>query len=145
MENASKALIIAGEVLIALIVISIGVYIFTTYQEGTEPYMQAMNDNEIQAFNSKFLACIDNSECTIQDVITMINLALDTEGTSTPVMINFKGTNYGCTKEVISNKGTDLNLLLKANSGKIYKISNIEYQGDDDINPDAIMKIIIIE
>ena len=52
MENASKALIIAGAILLAILLISLGIMIFSQAQSvinGT-----GMTDAEITTFNSKF-------------------------------------------------------------------------------------------
>ena len=52
MENASKALIIAGSILIALIVISLGVLIFNKFG-GTARQMANMDKEEILIFNAE--------------------------------------------------------------------------------------------
>ena len=60
MENASKALIIAGSILIALIVISLGVYIFSRFS-GTEREKANMDEQERGIFNSEITQYIGNS------------------------------------------------------------------------------------
>lgn len=52
MENASKALIIAGAILLSILLISLGIMIFTQAQGIAEN--TGMNEADIQAFNSKF-------------------------------------------------------------------------------------------
>ncbi|MDO5556802.1 MAG: hypothetical protein Q4G05_00955 [Clostridia bacterium] len=54
MENASKALIIAGAILLSILLIGIGVYIYSSANDVIKG--MNMNDTEIQAFNSKFEA-----------------------------------------------------------------------------------------
>lgn len=53
MENASKALIIAGAILLAILIIALGVYLLNGASE-TAKKMGDMSDLEIQRFNSKF-------------------------------------------------------------------------------------------
>ncbi len=53
MENASKALIIAGAILLAILLISLGIMIFGQAQDTVNN--GGMSDAEMQAFNSKFL------------------------------------------------------------------------------------------
>jgi len=53
MENASKALIIAGAILLAILLISLGIMIFSQAQDTVNS--GGMSDAEMQAFNSKFL------------------------------------------------------------------------------------------
>lgn len=52
MENASKALIIAGAILLAILLISLGIMVFTQAQDVTKN--SGMSKAEINAFNSQF-------------------------------------------------------------------------------------------
>ena len=53
MENASKALIIAGAILLAILLISLGIMIFNQAQDTVSN--SGMAQAEMQAFNNKFL------------------------------------------------------------------------------------------
>ena len=53
MENASKALIIAGAILLSILIISLGIIIFTQAQDTIDSIN--MSEQEIMAFNNKFL------------------------------------------------------------------------------------------
>lgn len=55
MENASKALIIAGSVLIAILVISLGLLIFKSTSGTTDQTQELEKTLEVQQFNSQFL------------------------------------------------------------------------------------------
>lgn len=55
MENASKALIIAGSVLIAILIISLGLFIFKSTSGTTDQTQKLGETLEIQQFNSQFL------------------------------------------------------------------------------------------
>lgn len=52
MENASKALIIAGAILLSILIISLGILIFSQAQDTINAVN--MNEQEILAFNNKF-------------------------------------------------------------------------------------------
>ena len=52
MENASKALIIAGAVLVSILIVSLGVMLFNN-MGGAAKDMADMDEQEIAAFNSK--------------------------------------------------------------------------------------------
>ena len=52
MENASKALIIAGAILLAILLISLGIMIYT--QASGVVNNNAMSEVEISSFNKKF-------------------------------------------------------------------------------------------
>lgn len=53
MENASKALIIAGAILISILLITLGIVIYNMASSAVQN--NGMNDVEIQQFNQKFL------------------------------------------------------------------------------------------
>ncbi len=53
MENASKALIIAGAILLAILLISLGIMIFQQAQDTVTN--SGMSEAELSAFNTKFL------------------------------------------------------------------------------------------
>lgn len=52
MENASKALIIAGAILISIVLVSVGVIVVNSL--NTDNATATISQQEIQAFNSKF-------------------------------------------------------------------------------------------
>ena len=55
MENASKALIMAAEILIGVMIISIGVYLFSTMGEYSADTTAQMQEAQINQFNNQFL------------------------------------------------------------------------------------------
>ena len=90
MENASKALLIAGQVLIAILLLTLLSYLFTKMHENTVAIQEKMNLNEKMEFNQQFLVYdgiqdrvigkTDDGEdiygaLTAQDVASIINLA----------------------------------------------------------------------
>lgn len=54
MENASKALIIAGAILISILIIAIGMYIYTSSTGSIESAISSMDTQEIQGFNAQW-------------------------------------------------------------------------------------------
>ena len=54
MENASKALIIAGAILLAIVIISLGLIVVNNTRDTVDS--ANISDQEIQAFNNKFTA-----------------------------------------------------------------------------------------
>lgn len=52
MENASKALIIAGAILLSILIIALGIYVFNMAKGVTDT--KALNDIEIAQFNQQF-------------------------------------------------------------------------------------------
>ena len=95
MENASKALIIVGSILITLMVIAVGVYIFRVGRNAAGTTAEASMSDEVSDFNAKFSIYSTSEdenykiynettrmEATtklknISEVVTAINLAYD--------------------------------------------------------------------
>ena len=75
MENASKAVIIAGSILIGIIVISIGVFLFMKYRETGTLYEQNAKSAEIQKFNQNFTKFEGREDITIYEIVSLANFA----------------------------------------------------------------------
>ena len=75
MENAAKALMIAAGVLIGIMILSLGVYLFYALSQYTTGAQEQMEMNAVSKFNTQFTKYLDNPSLTIQDVITAANLA----------------------------------------------------------------------
>lgn len=74
MENASRALLMAAGILVGLIIISIAVYLFTTYGQYSKETYEKMSDTQIDQFNSQFLK-YEGLSCSAHDVVSIVNLA----------------------------------------------------------------------
>jgi len=75
MENASKALLIAGGVLVAVVIISLAVILYTIFSNHSREYNEIMNITHIQKFNSKFEVYIGREDITAQEIATVVNLS----------------------------------------------------------------------
>ena len=75
MENASKALLIAGGVLLAIMIISLGVYLFANFGGITAQIGQNVEESQISKFNSQFITNVGKKNVTIYDIVSMANLA----------------------------------------------------------------------
>ena len=75
MENASKALIMAGTILISIMVVSLGVYIINMFGEYTSRQEQERANQQIAEFNAQFLKYENRKDITAQDIVTVANLA----------------------------------------------------------------------
>ncbi len=56
MENASKALLIAGAILLAILIIAIGMFIYNSAQSTVNDSMTSLTTQEIDAFNNQFIS-----------------------------------------------------------------------------------------
>lgn len=60
MENASKALVMAGAILVAILIISLGILIFNNFS-GPAKEAANMDEQEVAAFNSKITPYLGNA------------------------------------------------------------------------------------
>lgn len=85
MENASKALLIAGGVLIAILLLTLFSYLFRQMASSTSNIYENLEKHEITEFNQQFLNYegrgveIGKSPLKVQDVASLINLAQDSK------------------------------------------------------------------
>lgn len=75
MENATKALLIAGGVLISVIIISTSVFVYKLYSEQTKEYNNTISAVELEKFNSKFDVYVGRKDIRAQEIVTVVNLA----------------------------------------------------------------------
>lgn len=86
MENASKALIMAAEILLGVMIISIGVYLFATMGEYSATTTAGIEETQIANFNQQFFKYygttssdnggnIEPIRCTIHEIVGLANLA----------------------------------------------------------------------
>ena len=86
MENASKALIMAAEILIGVMIISAGVYLFNIFGDYSADSTKKIEQAQIDTFNDQFLKYYSGTtatdgtsgtiiKCTIHDIVNLANLA----------------------------------------------------------------------
>ena len=77
MENASKALFIATCVIIAVLILSLFSFVFLRMSEHSARIYEMIEMSKYTKFNQKFLEYENKGELSIQDVVSIINLAKD--------------------------------------------------------------------
>lgn len=87
MENASKALIMAGSVLLGVMLLSIATVLFFTFSDYSAGVYKQMEDTRINEFNTQFLKFYGSEInevgktipilCTAHDIVSLVNLAKD--------------------------------------------------------------------
>ena len=81
MENASKALLIAGTILISIFIIGMFVYVFRACGSLCETYDKKQTAEQLELYNSKFEA-YTGKDSTIMDIISLFNLAYNVNESS---------------------------------------------------------------
>lgn len=123
MENASKALIIAGSILIAIMIISLGIYIFKQYSSFAKENAD-LSEQEISAFNSKITAYLGEGISGSQ-VNALLQYCL-----ANNMSANSSGETYkyitvskdSVTLVGLNNDGTIMNNYKKVETGKFYTV-----------------------
>lgn len=103
MENASKALVIAGAILISILLITIGVFIINSITGTTDELEGKMNNTAAETFNSGYTAYIGTQNGS--NVKSLLNKVVSNNSiTNAPhkIMISFKGAAASDTVEDIS-------------------------------------------
>ena len=144
MENATKAMLIAAGVLIGVMILSLGVALFSELEAYVESSHERMKFNEQNSFNTQFLKYINymgtekQFDLTIQDVVTAANLAFennksynateDERGNQSSLYVAVYLNNSPIEAD-IDEKSVEL---LADNIGKTYKCRNsdIVYSGE---------------
>ena len=73
MENASKALIIAGEVLIGVLILTLASFVITQFGSFSRNLNNQMSETEIRSFNVNFTNFSGRANISMQEVATIIN------------------------------------------------------------------------
>ncbi len=138
MENATKALLIAAAVLIAILIISLGIVIYNQASETVNSVN--MSGQEIQAFNDQFLKYDGNGKRGTE-VNALLNTVLNNNiselaengATSQKIISVRKGSESG--SQLVDESAGTIN---KVDAGKVY---NIEVKRDTKSG--LVNKIII--
>jgi len=122
MENAVKALMMAAGVLIGIMILFLGITLFSSMGEYMGTTQEQIDENAVQDFNDKFTRYINCSNdtgvpeftLTIQDVVSAANTAYESN------------TNYGLTAPADDNyyvsvklSGESLEQIINGNSATI--------------------------
>ena len=137
MENASKALIMAGGILIGVLLISLAVYLFIDFG-STSAEINAQNaQKQLTEFNSKFTSYQNYENITIYDIITLAGYAKENNeyyGVSTSSEENY--IDVKIRNESILNKNKSDLLTQYAANGILTKFecNNIQYNNSGRVN-----------
>lgn len=131
MENASKALIIAGAILLSILLISLGIMIFTQAQDATKN--SGMSQAQVSTFNNKFSKYegkkIKGSEVRglIQEIIAS-NGDEDNQNAKPERTISVTGaiTDTNNTKKIKASKSYEISLTKYNKEGYVTEITITE-------------------
>lgn len=88
MENASQALIIAAGILIGILILTLGSYLYIIFGDYVSNSQAEIAKNSLAQCNDQFFKYNNRTDLTIQDVVTVKNIALKD---------NYKNSEYNIT------------------------------------------------
>lgn len=147
MENASKALIIAGAILISILLIGVGVMVMNGAQGGIDEAIASMSAQEKDMFNTKFtqyggtIVKGTNVRALIRNIISSNSTNQDIEGKLVELDVSKAGINTKpkapTTDDLQSNEMSEASSQI--NTGATYTVK-IEYGKDT-----GLVKKVIVE
>lgn len=130
MENASKALLIAAEVLVGILLLSLTATLFYIFSNYQSEFQSTQNEKELHEFNTEFQV-YEGITLTPQDVLTVYNLVKDYNN-------KFEYTQINLTVDGGLSKIKNSNEFL--NSGLKYKMNPIQYDDTGKVSAIIIKK-----
>ena len=132
MENASKALIMAGAILVAILIVSLGVLIFNNFSKSVKDSAN-MDEQEIANFNSKLTPYIGDNisgsqvNALIQLVISINTSAHNSNELGKGVKITYPSTSGENTISLnssgVQNSNNAATKKVATGAGKFYKVT----------------------
>lgn len=118
MENASKALIIAGAILISIVLIAVGVMVVSAANAPVETAGSKMSDIDKQIFNRDYTAYIGDKKSGSKVVSLLQAIQANNSNEETKAEIN---VTYG--EDQDKKTANDIaSIINKIKSGKYYKV-----------------------
>lgn len=122
MENASKALLMAGGILLGVLILALLVTVFTGSKSLSDSYERAKQEEAIQQFNVNFTKYL-GQKLTIHEVVTICNFANKNNVTVT-----------GGFSETIADKISEDVASYTSTSIKTYKLEIKSYSDEGYVN-----------
>ncbi len=117
MENASKALIIAGAILLAILLISLGIIIFSQAQDTINN--SGMSQAELQTFNQQFVKYEGAQKGTVVKSMMQEVLAVNANGSGYTITVkDDNDANVTDTKDIKAGTTYDIELQYN-NNGRV--------------------------
>ena len=124
MENVSKALIIAGEVLIAVLVLSLAMVVIVKFGKFSANTNKRLSENELNNFNNKFYAFNGRINITADEIASLINFAKENNDLHEVDLTNKQNAEYYVDVKILGDgnyNGSFFKFLSKKNGDNISK------------------------
>ena len=124
MENVSRALIIAGEVLIAVLVLSLAMVVIVKFGKFSANTNKRLSENELNDFNNKFYAFNGRINITADEIASLINFAKENNDLHEVDLTNKQNAEYYVDVKILGDgnyNGSFFKFLSKKNGDNISK------------------------
>lgn len=111
MENATKALLIAGGILLGMIVLAIGIYFIQNLSKTSSEYVSTLDTIELDKYNSHFNIFVNKDNISPQEIATIIGFTKEHDG-QTEIFVD-------------GRKYTDSDFFLTNNMNNLFKYKNV--------------------
>lgn len=144
MENASNALLMAAGVLISIMIISLGTYLFMTYGSYSKNINDTLSQKQKVEFNNQFTKYDGQEDCSPHDVVTLINLAKNVNEKNKYSENQTLYIEVNVSEETINEKSntSDLNKFIEKNIYIEGKYTEFKCNVEIDNNSGLVEKII---
>ena len=148
MENASKALLIAGSILIVILLIAVGVKVFNSTTGTKDSVEDTIVSTEATTFNNKFIPYIGKLGLNIKnkktkaEIISLINIIISNNVTNsnTKIKVEYKIEEYA-SKTTPAETVNDLNNLLQIVANSELSGFSVQLKEYDDYGHISKIKI----
>lgn len=130
-QNLSRALLMAAGVLVAILILALGVYLYYSFSNRITETVKQNQVSIIQSYNDKFTQYEKRENLSVQDIVSIINLARECNinnqvvGEDTNNNFYIKVSIVGVSAPNITNLETDVNYLYWDKYVKLIENSNI--------------------
>ncbi len=142
MENASKALIMAGEVLIAIIILSILVAVIMAFGSYSSNVHKDIEKREIDQFNTNFQTYEGRVNITAQEIASIINFAKKENDKNEFKLSDANSNKYGFINVFIDMNGNFIGSSFFTGSNNKY-VNNKEQNYNNSTNFNNILNNFI--
>ena len=142
MENASRALLMAGGILLGILILSLMVTLFASSSSLSKTYDQSKQSETIQKFNTNFTQYVGH-DLTIHQVLTIYNFAKQNGFEDSENIVKTGSFNFNTSQIDIDLNDANTKLTASSDYYKVEKIYNLTIEFNQETG--YVSKIIFTQ
>ena len=140
MENASKALLIAGAILVVILIIAVGMIVYNSSKGTIDEAISQMSSTEKETFNSQFKQLAGNNRNGSQ--LSMLLDKIESNNTTYDGTGKVIAVNYANNKDDTPSKSTVKDIRDDLVSSRSYKIAVDDTNGDGLVDTVSVNALV---